>query len=277
MQNPRQQLQWLHSMGVEDESAETPTGLYRFKSKSPIASRPVPPAVPVLEPVAAAKDMGVAAKKSLFDAGPVTSGNFDAESLAVVANNLDELRAAIAKFDGIAFKKSAANTVIADGNPNSKIMFIGEAPGAEEDRQGLPFVGLAGQLLDKMLAAIQLNRTNVYISNILFWRPPGNRTPSPEEMAMCMPFVRRHIQLVKPQILVCLGGTAMKAMFQTKDGIMKMRGSWLDFAPMPGDTPIPTLLTYHPAFLLRTPAYKKDSWADLQDLQKRAKELGILT
>lgn len=267
-------------MGVEDEAAETPIGLYRFKSKSPIATKPVNnsgPAIAFAEPISAPKDMGVAAKKSLFEAAPTMSGNYDGESLAKSANNLDELRAAIEKFDAIAFKNTAAHTVIADGNPKAGIMFIGEAPGAEEDRQGLPFVGQAGQLLDKMLAAIQLDRrNNAYISNILFWRPPGNRTPSPEEMAACMPFVRRHIELINPKILVCLGGTAMKAMFEVKDGIMKMRGSWMDFTPSPNHAPIPTLLTYHPAFLLRTPAYKKDSWADLQDLQKRAKELGIL-
>ncbi len=185
------------------------------------------------------------------------------------AQSLDELRLMIESFDGCDLKKTAQRAVFADGNPEAKVMLIGEAPGAEEDRIGKPFVGAAGQLLDRMLAAISLDRNSAYISNVVFWRPPGNRTPSPVEIESCMPFVRRHIALARPQFLVCLGGVAMKAMFNPDLGIMKMRGQWLDFSADEDLAPIPTLLTYHPSFLLRTPAAKREAWADLQELQKK--------
>ncbi len=281
--HPRQHLQFLSAMGVEDEAADAPIGLYRMTGKAKIASAAaniaVDPAFGQMDKTqnapAPISSVSVHEPRAKFDAQPISGGGFDPIKMAGDAKNLQELYAAIERFDGVAIKKSATRTVIADGNPDAKIMLIGEAPGAEEDRLGKPFVGQAGQLLDKMLGAIGLNRAeNAYITNILFWRPPGNRTPSPDEMAACMPFVRRHIQLMQPKILVCLGGVAMKSMFDVKDGIMKLRGSWLDFTPAPGDAPVPALLTYHPAFLLRTPAYKKDSWADLQDLQKTRQRSG---
>lgn len=188
--------------------------------------------------------------------------------LARAAQNLDELRAAIAAFDGLSIKKTATQMVFADGNPNARVMFLGEAPGAEEDRNGKPFVGAAGQLLDKMLAAIQLDRSQVFISNILHWRPPNNRPPSADEIALSLPFVLRMVELARPEFLVCLGGIALKALFDTKDGIMKLRGTWRDLI-LPDGVAIPTLLTYHPAFLLRTPAYKREAWTDLQALRAR--------
>lgn len=275
-------LQWLVAMGADEVVGDTPIGFYNFKQKTasiaaiPVAAKSLPDSI-----VNENRDYDMAAPVQLRVATPsaplfAAHGGLDAAALAGAAMDLAQLRAAIDGFQGLAIKSSAAQTVFSDGNPSAKIMLIGEAPGAEEDRIGKPFVGPAGQLLDKMLSAIQLDRSRVYISNILFWRPPANRTPSPEEMAMCMPFVRRHIALVRPQLLVCLGGVAMKAMFDVKDGIMKLRGTWMDFAAAPDIPPIPTLLTYHPAFLLRTPAFKKDAWADLQDLQKRAKTLGIV-
>jgi uracil-DNA glycosylase len=183
-------------------------------------------------------------------------------SYRVQARTLEDLKAEIQAFEGCALKNTAMNTVFADGNPASPLMLIGEAPGEDEDRQGKPFVGVSGQLLDRMLAEIGLDRENVYISNTLFWRPPGNRTPTDTEVAACLPFVQRHIELVKPKLLVLLGGAAAKAVLNTKDGITRLRGRWQDYA-LPDGTKIQTLPTYHPAYLLRQPAMKRDAWRDL--------------
>jgi len=149
-------------------------------------------------------------------------------------------------------------------------MLIGEAPGVDEDRQGVPFVGTSGQLLDKMLAATGLSRTeNVYITNILFWRPPGNRSPTTAEIAACMPFVKRHIELVKPKVLMFLGGTAAKTMLDTTEGIMRLRGRWFNYEVEGLETPVPALPTLHPAFLLRQAAQKKEAWRDLLALKSK--------
>ena len=154
-------------------------------------------------------------------------------------------------------------------------MFIGEAPGAEEDRQGKPFVGRAGQLLDKMLAAIGLDRkTNAYITNVLNWRPPGNRDPSPEEAATCLPFLRRHIELVAPEIIVLLGATAARHVTGRTDGIMRLRGQWLEY--FAAGKMVPVMPTLHPAYLLRQPAHKKLAWRDLQAIEDKVKSLGLL-
>ena len=169
------------------------------------------------------------------------------------------------------------NLVFADGKPNASIMMVGEAPGEDEDRQGVPFVGVSGQLLDRMLAAAGLNRqTNVYISNILFWRPPGNRSPTDAEIAACLPFCERHIALVKPKLLVLLGGVAAKSLLRTKEGITRMRGRWQQYMPPPGsglEAPIECLPIYHPAYLLRQPAAKRQAWNDMLSLVKRVREL----
>jgi len=197
-----------------------------------------------------------------------------AQSLARAATTLAELKAALERFDGCALKKGCASTVFADGNPASRIMFIGEAPGAEEDRLGLPFVGRAGKLLDKMMASINLDRTSAYITNVLNWRPPENRNPSPEEAAMCLPFLRRHIELVNPGIIILLGGVAVKHVLGLTDGIMKLRGRWLEYRV--GDVMIPVMATLHPAYLLRTGAQKKLAWRDLQAAEAKMLSLGLL-
>ncbi len=186
----------------------------------------------------------------------------EAESLAAQAADLASLRAALAQFDLCPLKKTARNLVFADGNPQAQIMLIGEAPGQEEDRQGLPFVGRSGQLLDKMLAAIGLSRAeNVYIANILPWRPPGNRNPLPEERDVCRPFLDRHIELIQPKILICLGGVAAKELLSTTRGIMSLRGRWHK-ANIKGRE-IDVLPTLHPAYLLRQPAQKSLAWHDM--------------
>lgn len=196
-----------------------------------------------------------------------------AETVAA-ATDLESLKAAFEAFDGCALKETATNFVFADGSPNARLMFIGEAPGAEEDRQGLPFVGPAGRLLDRMLAAIGLDRSEVYITNILPWRPPGNRNPTDSEIALCMPFIERHISLVEPAVLVAVGGTAAKALLDTREGIMRLRGRWFDY-PVPGSNARMALRAIlHPAYLLRQPGQKRDAWTDMIAIKKRLSEPG---
>lgn len=190
-----------------------------------------------------------------------------AARLAAGAKTLEDLIAAIENFDGCPVKATANRTVIFDGNPESRVMLIGEAPGAEEDRQGKPFVGAAGHLLDRMLAAIGLDRDHAYISNVFFWRPPGNRTPTPQEIAMCQPFVRRHVELVRPKAILALGGVSAKALFETETGITRLRGQWKDVAF--GEVNVPVLASFHPAYLLRQPAQKRLSWEDLLAFKDR--------
>ena len=178
-------------------------------------------------------------------------------------------------FEGCALKRTAKNTVFADGVIGSPVMIVGEAPGADEDRLGKPFVGVSGQLMDRMFDAIGMSRErDLYITNILFWRPPGNRTPTLAEQAICMAFTRRHIELARPKVLVLAGGTAAKSVLDTTEGIMRLRGKWTNLALDDGST-VPTLPTFHPAYLLRTPASKRQSWFDLLSLDKRLRELGI--
>ena len=183
--------------------------------------------------------------------------------------DLSELEIAIKNFNGCNLKNSAKNTVFADGNPNAKVMFIGEAPGKDEDIKGIPFVGLAGQLLDKMLFSIKLDRSEVYITNIIPWRPPGNRQPTTQEMLLCVPFIQKHIELVRPKILVLLGGTATKALLLLDEGIMKSRGKWHKYSSYGLANPILTRAIFHPAFLLRSPSYKKLAWEDLKEIEKK--------
>ena len=191
----------------------------------------------------------------------------DSPDLAAITSLVD-LKAALLAFEGCALKHTASNLVFADGNPGARLMIIGEAPGRDEDMVGLPFVGASGQLLDKMLASIGLNRAHVYIANLLPWRPPGNRTPTVEETAMMLPWLRRHIQLANPDYVLILGGSAAKAVLGTKDGILKIRGRWqdVDF----GDATVrPTLANLHPAYLLRSPAQKRLSFADMLSVSSR--------
>ena len=197
-----------------------------------------------------------------------------AQLRARAANSLAELKAALEGFEGCALKRTATHTVFADGNPASRIMFIGEAPGRDEDRIGLPFVGRAGKLLDKMLEAIHLDRSSAYITNVLNWRPPENRDPSPEEAAMCLPFLRRHIELVNPGIIVLLGAVAARHVMGFSEGIMKLRGRWLEYRV--GDHMVPVMPTLHTAYLLRQQANKKLAWRDLQAAEQKISSLGLL-
>ncbi len=189
----------------------------------------------------------------------------------MTTTSIDGLREELKNFEGCPLKHTAMNLVFADGNPKASIMLVGEAPGEDEDRRGLPFVGPSGKLLDRMLSSIGLNRTNVYISNVLFWRPPGNRSPTDAELAACLPFAERHIALVQPKVLVLLGGVAVKTLLRTKDGITKTRGRWTVYAPpfeQKSAQTIKCLPMYHPAFLLRQPGAKRLAWQDLLTLAR---------
>jgi uracil-DNA glycosylase len=189
-----------------------------------------------------------------------------AREAARTAPSLDVLRALLEKFDGCALKSTATRLVFADGNPQARIMFVGEAPGREEDIEGLPFVGRSGKLLDRMIAAIGLDRGNTYIANVIPWRPPGNRTPTPQETQICLPFIQRQIELVNPDVLVTLGNPSTQTLLSTREGIMKTRGRWFDYDT--GTRVIRALATFHPAYLLRSPSYKRMAWQDLRSIAK---------
>jgi len=188
-----------------------------------------------------------------------------ARTLARSAGTLEELREILAAFDGCPLKLTAKSLVFADGNPAGRVMLVGEAPGREEDLQGLPFVGRSGQLLDRMLAAIGMSRDDVYIANVVPWRPPGNRTPTPQETALCRPFIERQIELADPDFLVCLGGSAAKELLGTTEGILRLRGQWRNYHT--GRRVIPAMATLHPAYLLRQPLQKRLVWRDLLALR----------
>jgi DNA polymerase len=183
------------------------------------------------------------------------------------ATSLDELREILDRFEGCALRATATQLVFADGNPNARLMFVGEAPGRDEDMEGLPFVGRSGKLLDRMLAAIGLDRTGVYIANIVPWRPPGNRTPTPQETAICLPFTQRQIELVDPEVLVCLGNPSTQTLLATKEGITRTRGRWFRYRS--GSREIRAMPTFHPAFLLRNPISKRLAWRDFLAIKKK--------
>lgn len=189
-----------------------------------------------------------------------------ARDAARSAPTLEALRELMLGFEGCALKATATQLVFADGNPQARIMFVGEAPGRDEDIDGLPFVGRSGKLLDLMMKAIGLDRTSVYIANVIPWRPPGNRTPTPQETQICLPFIQRQIELVNPDILVTLGNPSTQTLLQTRDGIMKSRGRWVDYDT--GTRKIRAVATFHPAYLLRSPSYKRLTWMDLRSVAK---------
>jgi DNA polymerase len=189
-----------------------------------------------------------------------------AREAATSAKDLVELRALLENFEGCMLRATATQLVFADGNPQARVMFVGEAPGRDEDLAGLPFVGRSGKLLDRMMQAIGLDRTSVYIANVVPWRPPGNRTPTPQETAICLPFIRRQIELADPDILVCLGQPSTQTLLGTREGITKTRGRWFTFDT--GRREIRALATYHPAFLLRSPLQKRLAWRDFLALKK---------
>jgi len=266
---PADALRWYLEAGVDEAIATEPVDRFNLPEPKPQPKpepRPAAPPPPERFAEASPSFRPAAPKPKPATSGVLESADVTAASardLAQSCRTLAELKAAIAGFEGCPLKKTAMNTVFADGNPEAGLMFVGEAPGAEEDRRGLPFVGRAGMLLDKMLAAIGRDRTSAYISNILPWRPPGNRTPTPNETTICLPFIQRHVELAKPTVIVFLGGTSAATMLDRREGITKLRGRWFDYngvAAMP---------TYHPAYLLRQPALKQLSWRDFLEIRKK--------
>jgi DNA polymerase len=235
-------------------------------SEAPRRAAPPPP------PVAARP---AAPRIDLRKLGPVDQAAIEsARDFARNAASLEDLKAALSRYDGVSLRKTATNLVFADGNPKAEVMLVGEAPGADEDRQGLPFVGVSGQLLDRMMAAIGHDRTTFYITNVCFWRPPGNRKPTEAELAAQQPFVLRHIELVKPKVLVLVGGSSAQMLLGTTDGITRLRGKWFDYRSDGLDQPIPALPIFHPAYLLRQPELKREAWRDLLKLRARLDALG---
>lgn len=278
------QLIWQFEAGV-DEVVSEEAGLHRWAGRS--ASATESPAEPLkqapLSGLAAAQAKAEAKEPPRKSTAPLYQMAEAPASCAlspsghnVKAGSIEELKAELARFEGCPLKYTAMNMVFADGNPKADIMLVGEAPGEDEDRQGLPFVGVSGQLLDRMLASIGLDRNNVYISNVLFWRPPGNRSPTDAELAACLPFAEQHIALVNPKILILLGGVATKTLLRTKDGITKIRGKWTDYTPQLGAENQPAircLPIYHPAYLLRQPGAKRQTWADLLQIRQEINKL----
>jgi len=189
-----------------------------------------------------------------------------AREAARTAPTLEALRELMQGFEGCALKHTATRLVFGDGNPQARIMFVGEAPGRDEDIEGLPFVGRSGKLLDLMIGAIGLNRTTAYITNVIPWRPPGNRTPTPQETQICLPFIQRHIELVNPDVLVTLGNPSTQTLLSTREGIMRTRGRWFEYQT--GQRTIRALPTFHPAYLLRSSSYKRLAWQDLRSIAK---------
>jgi DNA polymerase len=250
-------LSWQAAMGADEAILE-----------APVARAAAPPPVPA--PQASAP------RPMTPPAAPVPLRRLPAGEAAAVlaagAGTLEELRAAMVGFEGSALRETATNFVFSDGVAGAPVMIIGEAPGAEEDRQGKPFVGASGQLLDRMFASIGLSRAeNLYITNILPFRPPGNRTPTDAEISLFLPFVLRHVELAAPRMLVLAGGVAAKGVLQAREGITRLRGRWHQ-VKIPGGTVFNALPTWHPAYLLRNPIAKRDAWSDLLILQRNMKD-----
>ncbi len=276
-------LRWYASHGIEEAIGEAAIDRFALPPPTaPAAAASTAPAAPqapaVAAPAVAPRPSRPAAPPAPARAPvPLESPQLveDARAVAQRCTTVAELEAAVRAFEGCALKRTAKNTVFADGVAGAPVMIVGEAPGNDEDRQGKPFVGVSGQLLDRMFDAIGLSRArDLYITNILFWRPPGNRTPTLSEQATCMAFTRRHIELAKPKLVVLAGGTAAKSVLDTTEGIMRLRGKWATLTLDDGST-VPALPTLHPAYLLRTPASKRQSWSDLLSIDARLRELGV--
>jgi len=272
-------LAWLVSVGADEVIADEPVDRFQAVA-APVQMAPSPS--PSLPPQGEGTRLYEDERPSFSPpTAPSTNPNIPlgtpeaaatARELAAAARTLDELKDAIAKFEGLSLKATATNLVFADGNPQAPLMLIGEAPGAEEDRRGLPFVGASGQLLDRMLGAIGYDRTSCYITNIVNWRPPGNRKPSPAEMTLCLPFIERHIALIDPALIVLLGDTAAKTLTNRTEGITRLRGKWFTWPRPDGNGTIPVLPTFHPAFLLRSPGQKREAWMDLLTAKRKLEE-----
>ena len=273
MTDPIAALSWLIEMGADEAIAESPQN--RLDPRPPsdgaaAARRAAAEPQPERDrPIAAPAPAAPAAPRPAVAVPPsAAAAEQSARALAAAASSLEELADALAAFDGCPLKFTATKLVFGDGNPKAEVMLVGEAPGSDEDRDGRPFVGVSGQLLDRMLAAIGLGRDEVYVANTLYWRPPGNRSPTQGETAACLPFIQRQIELVAPKILVLLGGAAAKTMLNRAEGITRLRGRKFEYESIGLAGAIPALATYHPAFLLRQPSQKREAWQDFLTLSE---------
>jgi len=282
-----QVLQWHIDVGADEAVSDTLVNA--FELKPPVKSKQavLGSTQTAIEQPLATKSMNISAMtapkaESKNDLIPqrissaphgmilgMAEAEIDAVKSAGAAKTLDELLTALNNFEGCPLSRTATNIVFADGNPEAKIMLIGDAPGADEDRLGTPFAGNTGALLNKMLAAIGLDRTSVYMSNIVNWRPPGNRVPTDTEISVCMPFIKRHIELVKPDIIIMVGGVATKALLGMPNGIARARGKWVDYKSDGLEKTIQAMAMFHPDYLLKSPAKKAEAWKDLQSIAKK--------
>lgn len=272
--DPLERLRWLIEAGNDEAVLAEPVNRLKAAAEEAKSQPEVTPninrpkAVDLSEQrphIAVRENASETGLQKPFD--PIEDGLGRAFASAERCTGLLELRQALEAFEGSRLKKNAKKTVFADGNPESGILFIGEAPGYEEDQTGLPFVGRAGKLLDLMMAAIGLDRRSAYITNVLPWRPPDNRNPEATEVAQCIPFLRRHIELASPEIIVLLGAVPVRHVLGFSEGIMKCRGRWADYRI--GTKSVPVMPTLHPAYLLRQPAHKKLAWRDFQEIAER--------
>ena len=253
-------LNWYVESGIDETIAETPCCFFEENNKIDKIN-----ITPVIEKKVVEKP-----KIIITDSSNLSIQN--ANKLVEEIKTVDELEQAVKKFEGCSLKVTAKNTVFGDGNPDSKILIIGESPGADEDRTGRPFVGKSGILLDKMLKSIGLDRSNVYISNTIYWRPPGNRTPTTSEINICLPFVKKLIEIMSPDIIITLGGSAASTVLNTNETISKLRGRWLEYNI--NDKNISNVMaSFHPSYLLRNPITKKKSWADLLKIKKKIADI----
>jgi uracil-DNA glycosylase len=259
-------LRWWVRAGVNCALSETPQNRFANDAAQQAGLGTNAPAA-VRAPSRPAPETGPRASQGAGATGPTEATEIAARALAAAATDLETLRSLMADFDGCALKRTATQLVFADGVPGSPVMFVGEAPGGDEDRIGRPFVGRAGQLLDRMLNAVGLDRRQAYIANIVPWRPPGNRTPTLQETQTCLPFITRQIELADPELLVCLGLPSAQTLLGVKTGITRARGSWFTYPRENGRT-IPALAMLHPAYLLRSPSQKRLAWADMRALAK---------
>jgi DNA polymerase len=253
-------LDWYLAMGVDEVMEDSPQDRFSIVAQQEAAK--------VTKPPQAAQIMAQASRPPLPQTAPLApdfqQAVAEAERLAKEASDLASLEQAVKSFKGLSICKTATNPVFADGVAGAPLMILGEAPGAQEDRQGIPFCGPSGQLLDKMLAAIDRDRaSNAYISNVIFWRPPGNRNPTEEERAVCLPFVQKHLALAKPELLLLTGAIAVNALLKESKSISRLRGNLLSYTnPLDGKE-IPVIISYHPSYLLRQPKQKKLAWQDM--------------
>ncbi|NDF11735.1 MAG: uracil-DNA glycosylase [Proteobacteria bacterium] len=280
--NKTELLKFQLEMGADESIGHTPVNRL-LAAKKPVGSETVieesRTATKAPTPSATAEPTMPATKKSSTPAlsSNVSAAIAKAKELASAAKTLEELRAAVQSFDGLAIKKTATNTVFSDGNRHAPVMFIGEAPGANEDAEGIPFCGISGKLLDTMLGTIGITRAeNAYITNTIFWRPPGNRRPTPEELMICRPFVEKHIALLNPKMLVLVGGTATAALLDDSVSVSRLRGKFHSYKTPFAENPYPVGVLFHPSYLLRSPLQKRLAWHDLQILRDRLEQDKVL-